>query len=178
MPVEQCKSLNPPPINWEEHKGLVYAIVRKMRIPWWKEEDAIQRGMVGLWVASTRFKPELGNAFSSYASSYVRGYILNQFREEDHKRRKYQIEVVSWPVEQESGEDVEFASDRDITYDETPVLDALKAISNRKHREMFYLRYFKGMSEKDLAEEYGMTIQGVSQALQRGRRLFKGKLVA
>lgn len=40
-------------------------------------EDVYQEGMIGLYIACTRFDESLGFEFSTYAVSYIKGYILH-----------------------------------------------------------------------------------------------------
>jgi RNA polymerase sigma-B factor len=64
------------------HSKLVHKIVHR----WVKKcnesyEDLYQIGFVGLLKAVERFKPELGNAFSSFAVPYIQGEIQHYLRD-------------------------------------------------------------------------------------------------
>lgn len=60
----------------ESNQRLVFKEVSKL-VPYghWFHEDARQEGMVGLVQAMDRFNPDKGFAFSTFAASYVRGYV-------------------------------------------------------------------------------------------------------
>lgn len=64
------------------HSNLVHKIVHR----WFKKcnesyEDLYQIGFLGLLKAVERFKPELGNAFSSFAVPYIQGEIQHYLRD-------------------------------------------------------------------------------------------------
>jgi len=60
----------------ESNQRLVFSEVMKM-VPYthWFYQDAVQEGMLGLVYAMDRFDPTKGFAFSTYACTYIRGYV-------------------------------------------------------------------------------------------------------
>lgn len=57
----------------EKNIKLVYSVATKLNVL--KNEDAIQEGIMGLCVASSRYKEDLSK-FSTFAVKYIKGYIL------------------------------------------------------------------------------------------------------
>lgn len=64
-----------------ENQSLVYAVIRRhygflygrSYKQWF--EDAVQEGMLGLWIACCRFDPERGNKLDTYAWHWIRRYV-------------------------------------------------------------------------------------------------------
>jgi RNA polymerase sigma factor (sigma-70 family) len=69
---------------FEKNVALVYFVLKRM--PNTAErlrqlgEDAVQAGLLGLWRAATRFRPELGYTFGTFACVSVRHAIINALR--------------------------------------------------------------------------------------------------
>jgi RNA polymerase sigma factor (sigma-70 family) len=61
----------------EQHKGLIYLIVRRQCPGQADYADLIQEGWIGLWQAILRFEPERGLAFSTFAGRAIRNRVWN-----------------------------------------------------------------------------------------------------
>ncbi len=55
----------------EDNLKLIYYCAKS------QDPDEIQEGVIGLIKAVDRFEPERGNAFSSFAVSYIKGHIMH-----------------------------------------------------------------------------------------------------
>ena len=79
----------------DENKNLVWALIRRnfKHAIGTQEEEYFQCGLIGLWKAIRKFKPEFGFAFSTYASSIIIGEIKRYRRDYE-----YSIINVSRPV--------------------------------------------------------------------------------
>lgn len=55
--------------------GLIISVVRKHNHDWLREEDLVQEGMAGLFVALERFDTSRGNKFGTYAHWWIRDYV-------------------------------------------------------------------------------------------------------
>lgn len=74
-------------IDITQHYGLVYSIVNKFKLNSWvfnDKDDLIQEGMLGLIEAGKRYNPDFNNTFSTYAYSYIEGYIKNYLNKCQH----------------------------------------------------------------------------------------------
>jgi len=60
-----------------QHKGLIYAVVRRQYAGKCDYADLIQEGWVGLWQAIVHYDPGRGSAFSTYAGRAIRNRIWN-----------------------------------------------------------------------------------------------------
>ena len=163
--------------NWEDHLGLVHFVLKKMRIPPEDWDDCFQEGMIALWQAGRRFKPEKGYQFNTYAITYIRGYVQNYHRKQLGTRRKHQVEIIQFPINAD-GVEMEFTRDQDLTYDESPYLDYLKGIKNPMHRKVFILHYQKGMTFSQIAEEMGIAYNAVRMIIIRNTKGLREKLAA
>lgn len=64
----------------EKNINLVYKIVTRMNML--GNEDAIQEGLMGLCVAAARYDCNR-NKFSTFATHYIRGYIMHYLKDQD-----------------------------------------------------------------------------------------------
>ena len=55
--------------------GLVISVVRKHNHDWLREEDLVQEGMAGLFMALDRFDTSRGNKFGTYAHWWIRDFV-------------------------------------------------------------------------------------------------------
>jgi len=65
---------------FDNNKGLVYKCVSDLNVPKQLKDDAVQEGMIALWLCSAGYDPYRGFAFSSYAYKYIYNYIKKQMR--------------------------------------------------------------------------------------------------
>ena len=75
----------------DENKNLVWALIRrsfKHAIDTQEVEEYFQCGLIGLWKAVKKFKPEFGFAFSTYAASFIIGEIKRY-------RRDYESSIIN-----------------------------------------------------------------------------------
>lgn len=59
----------------EKNINLVYSVVNRLNVK--GNEDAVQEGIMGLCMASSRYRGEEVAKFSTYATYYIRGYVLS-----------------------------------------------------------------------------------------------------
>jgi len=65
---------------FDNNKGLVYKCVYALNLPHISYDDAVQEGMIALWLASGGYDISKGYKFSSYAYKYIYNYIKKQMR--------------------------------------------------------------------------------------------------
>jgi RNA polymerase sporulation-specific sigma factor len=64
----------------EDNYKLVWSVVNKFHYLKEDKDDLFQSGCIGLIMASKKFDPSLGNAFSTFAIPYIFGEIKNYLR--------------------------------------------------------------------------------------------------
>ncbi|THE11941.1 sigma-70 family RNA polymerase sigma factor [Bacillus timonensis] len=64
-----------------QYKPLIFQVMKHLRL-YGDKECFYQIGLIGLWEASTRFDPEKGVAFSTFAYSTIRGKLLDHLKKE------------------------------------------------------------------------------------------------
>ena len=102
---------------------LVYAVLERISItlpPHVAIEDLLQSAALGLYHAITRFDPERGYKFSSFAFPRIRGAILDELRQMDYLSRstRLQIRKVEAAIR-------EYTQAHGHTPDETEIADSL-----------------------------------------------------
>ena len=98
-------------INIEEHLGLAYksAIKFSKRMEY---DDAFQLACEGLVVARNRFDESKGFAFSTYAMSYINGYLCRYLRDKNHVMKPTR------PLLDLNKEVVELHDDKEMTFEQ------------------------------------------------------------
>lgn len=79
---------------FEDNQGLVFHVWKKIKEKTPKaivrnnEDDIIQEGLVGLWLAAERFDETRGTQFATYATPYIGGYIKKYIADETGMRKR------------------------------------------------------------------------------------------
>ncbi len=120
-----------------------------------RDEDARQCGFIGLCEAAKRFKPELGFAFSTYASFWVRREIS---RHRTHLGKWSNISTVD-EIYIEGSTCMQPAIDL--------MLD-IKKVLPTKIWLVFRMKYGRGMTDTQISEVLQCTRQWVNQMVQSG----------
>lgn len=107
----------------EAQLPLVYAVLERISItlpPHVAIEDLLQSAALGLYHALTRFDPERGYKFSSFAFPRIRGAILDELRQMDYLSRstRSQIRKVETAIR-------EYTQEHGKTPDENAIADTL-----------------------------------------------------
>lgn len=151
------------------HMPLVRAIARRLGGGSDEQEDLVQAGAVGLVRASSRFDPDRGIAFASFAAPAVEGEIRRHLRE----RRGRDI-----PRETGGDEGDELAGDLEPTADsESRLLLAggMRALDERE-RQIVFLRFNADMTERQIASKLGISQAHVSRLLAGALAKLKAEL--
>lgn len=183
----------------DEHLGLVYFALKKIKFPQNMYEDLVQEGTLGLLKAGERFDKSKGMEFSTFALSYIEGYILRSMKKFDVNRPVrlpeylYQrglaeekgIKVSSYDKEIPTleGRVVTFIhvlaskiEARDLGYMRLIIKKLMQCLSDRE-RKAIYLKFFQGYSYREMGVELEMSFQGaaamVKTALKKMRKKAK-----
>jgi RNA polymerase sigma factor (sigma-70 family) len=134
-----------------DHEWLVDWYLRGTR----RDEDARQCGLLGLCEAALRFKPELGFAFSTYASFWVRREV---YRYRDHRSKWSNLALVE-NISVEGSETQQPAVDLMID---------IKKVLPTKVWVVFRMKYGRGMSDTEIAGVMRCSRQWVNSLVQIG----------
>jgi len=145
-------------------------------------EDLFQVGYFGLHSAAERFKPELGNRFSTFAYPYISGEILHYLRDRAPIIRPSRNESIP----QVTSLDRLIYSDSDLT-----LLDSIAAPSNEeisaelwtalnqlkeKERSAIVLYYVDGLYLREVAKVLNSTPQTIGRRVKSGICKLRGLL--
>ncbi|MFJ7976995.1 sigma-70 family RNA polymerase sigma factor [Peribacillus sp. NPDC096379] len=63
----------------EQFRPMIYSIIQSLSI-YKNQEEFYQVGLIALWEAQTKFDPDRGALFSTYAYKVIKGKLLNELR--------------------------------------------------------------------------------------------------
>lgn len=175
------------PIDVESNMGLVFMVANRMRRLVYgivEFQDLISDGTIGLIFAVERYEARRGISFSTFACSYIHGYILQGNRavlKELWKARESRFDVPSttfsiWRKTVDSEDEVGFVkglddqgqgAERSIENSHRAVVWAkLLPLLTKRQREIVQM-ILAGISQKEIAPMLGVSPQAVSQAYQK-----------
>jgi RNA polymerase sigma factor (sigma-70 family) len=132
------------------HMWLAESLAKKY--PYLNHEDAKQNGYMGLLVAADRYDEERGLAFSTYAYSYVKKYILKGAKDELTKM-----------ISLDAGDFPEQTVDESVG----ELVSRLFSCLPNDDRWLIIRRYIHGISVSQLAQELDVSQPAVSQRIKR-----------
>jgi len=150
------------------HMPLVRAIARRYGGRGAELEDLVQAGALGLVRASSRFDPDRGIAFASFAAPAVEGEIHRLLRDRTGRE----------PPRETDGTDHELAGDPEpMSESEARLLleGGLRALDERE-RQIVFLRFNADMTERQIASKLGISQAHVSRLLEGALRKLRAEL--
>lgn len=163
----------------ERYARLVKAYARRFYLLGGDYEDLVQEGMIGLLNAIRQYQPAEG-PFSSYAPVCVRSRLISAVRAASAKKHsplndsvsisEYSSDTVFPDFVSGSPEDV--LLDRELYSD---VLSGLLLLLSPLEKRVFQV-YLKGLSASEIAQELGIPLKSVLNALHRIRIKASGLL--
>lgn len=166
----------------EKNMGLVYYIARsfqKSTTGGIEYDDLVQEGMVGLVKAARTFDESRGFLFSTYAGNCIQKEILAYMKRQRKHKRSISINqdirgFQGVPVEEILGysqKEYENVWKRDL-------LERCIRSLNQSQREIVLLYYGKGLKQKEIAKQLGIS-QGqvcriIKRCLEKMRKILGG----
>ncbi|MDR4890108.1 sigma-70 family RNA polymerase sigma factor [Fredinandcohnia sp. QZ13] len=148
----------------EQYKPLIFQVIKSLRL-YGDKETFYQIGLIGLWEASTRFAPEKGVEFSTFAYSTIRGKLLDHLKKEALHRERCQPTgelLILSPTEGSNG----YSPDLIEEYSEGLTDNQVKWVQGRIIEDKSY---------KEIADEHGVTVESVKswgrQAVKKLRKI-------
>lgn len=157
-----------------ENARLVRSCVRPYFLIGGERDDLIQEGMLGLLSAVRSFSPENGTHFQVYAEKCIRRRILDAIKKSNRYKNSPLNEYVSFtsPEFDESQLTVSVSTDPESIVINDEQNDELKAQikdSLSKFENKVFDLYLEGMSYSEMADNLGVSLKSVDNAVQRIR---------
>lgn len=129
-------------------------------------EDLEQEAWVGLLNATKNYDSSKAK-FITYAYHYIRGRVMRYILE---KTRVSANRIDSDPIEVESGYTDNTSEDNELS------LSIFAAIADDPHANLLIEHYVKGKSFRAIAQDYGMSHQGVAMHVKRLIKLLEKRV--
>ena len=166
----------------KEHENLIHSIAKKYSKIGINYNDIFSEGLIGLLVASERFKPEKNIKFSTYAFYWIRSKILNFVRfvkSNENKSQKIEHQTIGQKFFGKDWE--EFESYNDKSFENLDIDELIKyihlGVNQLSERERFVIynriltRNKKTLHE--LAEKLNITRETVRNIEQKSIKKIK-----
>ena len=176
----------------ESHIGLVEYLARRFAGRGEPLDDLIQVATIGLVKAVDRFDPDREVEFSTYATPTIVGELKRHFRDKGWAvrvpRRLQELNLRLGGVVSQLSQDLQRSPTLDAAQNEEGLSyheqigsedEALEALEDRlavgpllrkippRERRMLHLRFFKGMTQSEIAQELGISQMHVSRLLAK-----------
>jgi RNA polymerase sigma factor (sigma-70 family) len=175
---------------FSDNIALVHYMVQKhARYNSTNYEDYVQNGCIGLWLAAQRYNENMGATFSTFAASYILGYIRRQYSDFECSLLNLTREVIHSKTEDNlrpvcvSLQDVVYIDDAgnelelgDIIADENDMIETLienisfeeKLRQKLKPKEIAIIRLtIAGKNQRQIAEVVGDSRANISRIKAR-----------
>lgn len=145
-----------------------------------EQDDFIQEGVIGLFGAIRRYKPETGNRFSTFAVTCIHNRMLSACEAAHRKKNSplfmyHEIDDYKSQLRKSGGAAEQVVDPESIVIANEQVEHILRNLKTRlSHFEQQVLRlYLGGCSYDQMARQLGSTPKAVDNALQRVRKKLK-----
>ncbi len=155
------------------YKNAVRARARRFFVMGGEEEDLVQEGMVGLYLAVRDYRAECGKSFKNFAYLLVTRRIYDALKATQRKKSLPLNESV--PLDMLDEQEADSPEDFLIDSEERAEFDLLlaKELSDFEFRVM--TMYLEGMSYSEICSVTGKDRKGVDNALARSKKKLQKK---
>ena len=157
----------------EKNMGLVYYIARsfqKSTTGGIEYDDLVQEGMVGLVKAARAFDESKGILFSTYAWNCIKRRILLYIKRQRKHKRDISINQDIWGTDGDGAPMEEILGYSQKEYENVWKRDLLERCIrslNQSQREIVLLYYGKGLKQKEIAKQLGISQCQVCRIIKR-----------
>ena len=148
----------------KQYTPMIHKIINSLNI-YKNRDEFFHHGLIALWEADKRFDPDKGN-FTSYAYTYVKGYILSELR-----RANLYVERSVYPLD-EFWETIEAPRTEDALDDETLLTYCRYLTENQKKWVMYTV--LRDLSIKEIAQLEGVSVSAVKNWRAGAREKMRG----
>lgn len=147
----------------ERYTPLIFQVIKRLQL-YGDRETFFQIGLIGLWEASTRFDPDKGVEFSTFAYSTIRGKLL------DHLKKEVRYQEHCQPSGEQLFNNIADGAD----YFSTDIIELYGRNLTENQVKWVQGRIIEDKSYKEIAEEHGVTVESVKswgkQAIKKLRK--------
>lgn len=164
----------------EKNLNLVWLVINKLHYNLDKD-DQFQNGCIGLMKAIEDYNPDLGYAFSTYATTTIEYYIKKDAFQE-FERRSHQVSLDA-PIPGATDEEGNTKTLYDVLADQVNIEEIVenKYIADQVigrlrplEREILTMRFLEGKSLREIASAFNLTLEALrrieGQALRTCRK--------
>jgi len=151
---------------------LVRAIARRYGGRGGELEDLVQAGALGLVRASSRFDPDRGIAFASFAAPAVEGEIRRHLRERAGHEMPHDVGSIEGATDLSGDPEPEAESESRLLLE-----GSLQALDERE-RQIVFLRFNADMTERQIASKLGISQAHVSRLLKGALAKLRSELTS
>jgi RNA polymerase primary sigma factor len=146
----------------QEYTGLIYSIINNYKNCNVAKEDLFQEAVIGLLEAEKRFDPEKGNQFITYATYWIKKYVLKAIDNEFSHTSK-NVDFDNRFMEQASGKSNSQSVNLPSFPDKMPDIE----------KKIIVLSYFDEYTLNEIAEILDISRERVRQIRQKAIRRLK-----
>ncbi len=165
--IQTSNSLNPESVV-AEYLPLVKGIAFRYKNSGLSKDDLIQEGMLGLLEACNRFDNQHNVQFSTYATFWIKKYILLAV-----SRELKQILHISYKDTEKLADTRTLVTTPPITQDNSNIEAILKQNIPELEKQIVLLSFKHGKTLKDIALELNLTPEKVKQLRTKALRRIK-----
>ncbi|WP_017352062.1 sigma-70 family RNA polymerase sigma factor [Clostridium sp. VAP41] len=162
-------------VNILDNLGLAYIQANKFykMSKRYEHEDLIQVSILALVKACRNFDENRGVKFSTFATSCIKGSLINLFQRDKKYNLKratpHSFSVISYEHEYENGSIEKKFGDYEFEQRETIkiYLDILISKLKKEHQEVIHLYYFKNLKQEEVANILNISQMTVSRRLRK-----------
>jgi len=158
-----------------ENKGLVMSIAKRYQHRGLDFDDLVQEGNIGLILAKSRYRDDMGTKFTTYASYWIKQTIVRAIENTGS--------LIRVPSNNKSNTPLPMVYDNHDTYDITKelecndIIDKIKGIINNSLESAMYLdRYMNDLSFRDIGKKYKLSHETVRGKVTLLHDIIKNKL--
>lgn len=161
------------------YQPLVFSQVRKFKVPYETIMELIQEGTVALIESAERYNYKSGIAFSVFATSHIRGAIINYLKKENANSLLQYLEEEITPEftlgESIKADIVPFENNLFQKYIKQKVQNCINRLPIREKQIVIAL-YLEEKTAKETAQQYKLSLGSIYRLEKKGKQRLRGML--